>query len=176
MINSQFPDEESKTYSQFYTRLNRLINAFSNDRKYQILALVDISLFLVAISIALSLESRLGLLPSGLWHYSNFVVMEIAMKIGFFWFFGIYQQVLRRTSNDFIVKIAQAVLVSCLAIATLDRLWLASHIPTSALILDGILTLLLASAFRLTVRLTLGKKQPLDAAPPKPSLARKVKD
>ncbi len=166
MINSPFKDQEVKASSEFYIYLDKLINAFSNNQKYTILALIDISLFMLSIVTAIGFEYGLALMPTEIWHQGNFVVLDIAIKIGFFWTFSIYQQVLRHTGGEFIFTIAQAVLASCLAIATTDRLLLASTIPASVLLSDGMLSLILAIAFRLSVRLTLRKMHQIDNSSP----------
>jgi FlaA1/EpsC-like NDP-sugar epimerase len=157
MINSPFKEIEIKASSKLYTDLNTLINAFSNDRKCKILMLADISLFLIAISAAIGFEYGLDPMFSEIWHQSKFVLIEIGIKIGLFWIFGIYQQVLRSTGGEFIFGIAKAVLASCLSIAVIDRLFLFSTIPASVLLSDGMLTLILAIAFRQGIRLMMGK-------------------
>jgi FlaA1/EpsC-like NDP-sugar epimerase len=157
MIDSPFKDEKVKAFSAFRTRLNKLIDAFSNDQKYIILAVVDVSLFLLSISAAIGLEYGFSLMSMTLRHQASFVVLEIAIKVGLFWIFSIYQQVLRHTGGDFVFKIAQAVVVSCLTIAVTDRLLLADPLPAAVLFSDGLFTLSLAIAFRLIVQLTLGE-------------------
>jgi FlaA1/EpsC-like NDP-sugar epimerase len=87
-------------------------------------------------------------------------VLGITIKIGLFWFFHIYQQVLRHTGGEFILKIAQAVLASGFAIAAIDILFISSNIPAVVLVSDGLFTLVLSIAFRSVVRLTLGKILP----------------
>ncbi len=167
MIKSPLKDEAAQACSGLYTHLNKLINlinAFSNKRKYAILAFIDINLLAISIATAIGFEDGFDLIPTTIWHQSNFVVLEIAIKLGCFWIFGIYQQVLRHARGEFIFTIAQAVLASCLAIAITDRLLLASTIPVSVLISDGMLTLILVIAFRLSVRLTLGKMRQIDRA------------
>jgi FlaA1/EpsC-like NDP-sugar epimerase len=153
MINLPFKDEEVKVPSKFYTYLDKLINAVPKERKYTIVTLVDIILFAISITAAIGFESGLDLLPTEMWYQSNFVVLEIAIKIGLFWGFSIYQQVLRHTDGEFLFTIAKAVLASCLTIAAIDRLFLVSAIPASVLLSDGMLTLILAISFRLGVRL-----------------------
>ncbi len=152
MIKLPFKNEEFQVSSKFYTYLDKLINTVSNERKYTILTLVDIILFAISISAAIGFERGLELMPSEIWHQLNFVVLEIAIKIGLFWVFRIYQQVLRHADGEFLFAIAKAVLVSCLTIATIDRLFLVSAIPASVLLSDGMLTLILAIAVRFSVR------------------------
>ncbi len=137
--------------------LEKLINALSNNQKYTILTFVDVSLFLTSISAAISFEWGFGLMPMEMWHQSEFVILEIAIKIGLFWAFGIYQQILRHTGGEFIFTIAKAVAVSYLAIALIFNWITPPVIPASVLINDGMLTLILVIASRLSVRLTLGK-------------------
>jgi FlaA1/EpsC-like NDP-sugar epimerase len=157
MSNSPFDDGQVPTYSSFYIYLDKLINAFSTNRKYAILACADISLFAISICTAIGLESGLDRLPAEILHHSNFVVLEIAIKIGSFWIFGIYRQILQYTGSEFVFTIAQAVATSCLTIAITDRLFLVSTIPLSVILSDGMLALILAITFRFGVRLTRGK-------------------
>jgi FlaA1/EpsC-like NDP-sugar epimerase len=144
MINSPFKDEEAKAFLAFHTKLNQLINTFSNHQKYVVLTLIDSSLFTISIAAAIGFESGIDLLPTEIWQQVNFVVLDIAIKIGLFWCLGIYQQVLQYTGGEFIFTIAKAVLASSLAIAAIDRLFLISTIPASVLLSDGMLTLILA--------------------------------
>jgi FlaA1/EpsC-like NDP-sugar epimerase len=157
MINLPFKHEEIDISSAFSLHISKLIQAFSRDRNYAILVCLDISLFAVSIIAAIGFEWGLDLMPTEVLHQGNFVVLEIAVKIGLFWAFGIYQQVLRFTGGEFIFTIAKAVLASCLAIGLLDWVFLVSTIPASVLCNDGMLTLILAIAFRFGVRLMLEK-------------------
>jgi FlaA1/EpsC-like NDP-sugar epimerase len=162
MINSPLKDAEAKAFLTFHTKLNQLINAFSNKQKYVALTLIDSSLFAISIAAAIGFEAGIDLLPSEIEQQVNFVVLDIAIKIGLFWCLGIYQQVLQYTGGEFIFTIAKAVLASSLAIAAIDRLFLISSIPASVLLSDGMLTLILAIAFRLGVRITLEKIRQID--------------
>jgi FlaA1/EpsC-like NDP-sugar epimerase len=137
--------------------LEKRINALSNRQKYTILTFADISLFLISIGAAIGFECGFSLMPTELLAQGNFVVLEIAIKIGIFWAFSIYKQVLRYTGGDFIFTIVKAVAASYVTIAIVDNLFAVSTIPTSVLLSDGMLTLILVMAFRLSVRLTIGK-------------------
>jgi FlaA1/EpsC-like NDP-sugar epimerase len=152
MIKLPFKNEEFQASSKFYTYLDKLINTVSNERKYTMLTLVDILLFAISIIAAIGFERGLDLMPIEIWHQINFVVLEIAIKIGLFWLFRIYQQVLRHADGAFLFAIAKAVLVSSLTIAAIDRLFLVSAIPASVLLSDGMLTLILAIAVRFSIR------------------------
>jgi FlaA1/EpsC-like NDP-sugar epimerase len=152
MIKLPFKNEEWQVSSKFYTYLDKLINTVSNERKYTILTLVDIMLFAISISAAIGFERGLDLMPTEIWQQLNFVVLKIAIEIGFFWFFRIYQQVLRHADSAFLFAIAKAVLASSLTIAAIDRLFLMSAMPASVLLSDGMLTLILAIAVRFSVR------------------------
>lgn len=143
--------------------LEKLINALSNHQKYSILTFVDISLFLTSIIAAIGFEWGFGAIPIGMWHLGKFIVLEIAIKIGLFWAFRIYQQVSRYIDGEFIFTIAKAVVSSYLAIAVIANWFIAPEIPASVLINDGMLTLILVIAFRLSVRLTMGKMRQIDA-------------
>jgi FlaA1/EpsC-like NDP-sugar epimerase len=157
MINSPFKHIDIKASSKLYTDLTTLINAFSNDRKCAILILADISLFLTAISAAIGFEYGFELMFAEIWQQGNFILVEIAIKVGLFWFFGIYQQVLRSTGGEFIFAVAKAGLASSLLISAIDQFFLASGLPASVLFSDGMLTLILAIAFRQGVRLMMVK-------------------
>ncbi len=137
--------------------LEKSINALSNNQKYTILTFVDICLFLISISAAVGFEYGFDLMPVEIWHQGTFVVSEIAIKFGLFWAFSIYQQVLRYTGGEFIFTIVKAVAVSCVSIAIVDNLFALSTIPASVLLSDAMLTLILVMAFRLSVRITIGK-------------------
>ena len=137
--------------------LEKLINALSNNQKYTILTFVDISLFLTSISAAIGFEWGFDLMPAEMWHQVNFIGLEIAIKIGLFWAFSVYQQVLRYAGGEFIFTIAKAVIASSVAISIVNSLFVGSAIPASVLLSDSMLTLILIIAFRLSVRLTLGK-------------------
>jgi FlaA1/EpsC-like NDP-sugar epimerase len=162
MINSPFKDLEFKAAPQLYTYLNKLINAFSTERKYAFLMLADISLFLVAISVAISFEDGLNLMSGIMLRQGNFVLLEIAIKIGLFWCFGVYQQVLRSTDGAFIFTIAKAVSASCVAILAIDRLLPVAAIPASVLLSDGMLTLILTISCRFGIRLVMAKMRQID--------------
>jgi FlaA1/EpsC-like NDP-sugar epimerase len=164
MINSPFKNLDIKASPKLYTDLNTLINAFSNDRKCTILTVADICLFLISISAAIGFEYGLDPMLSEVWHQNKFVLIEIGIKIGLFWFLGIYQQVLRSTGGEFLFTIAKAVLASCLSIAAIDRLFLVSTIPASVLLSDGMLTLILAISFRYGIRLMMGQIRQIEHA------------
>ncbi len=160
MINILSRNKDAKAFqalSEFQDQLNTLINAFSNNQKYIVLTIVDISLFLVSINAAIILEYGIDLLPTNIRHYSSFIVLQIAIKIGLFWIFSIYQQVLRHTGGEFVFKIIQAVIASSLVIIAIDIFMMSSVLPVAVLLSDGLLTILLSIAFRSVVHLALGK-------------------
>ncbi len=157
MIDSPLKDREVKAYLDFYTHLDRLINACSHHQKATILICADLALFSISISAAIGFEFGLAAIPAQIWHQDKFVVLEMAIKIGLFWWLRIYQQVLRSTDGEFIFTIAKAVFASILAIFTIDRLCLNSTIPASVLLNDGMLTLILAISFRFVVQMMLRK-------------------
>jgi FlaA1/EpsC-like NDP-sugar epimerase len=142
--------------------LEKLINALSNHQKYTILTSIDISLFLTSIIAAIGFEWGFDLVPMGMWHLGKFIVLEISIKIGLFWAFRIYQQVSRYIDGEFIFTIAKAVFASTVAIAAIANWFITPVIPASVLINDGMLTLILVIAFRLSVRLTMGKMRKID--------------
>ena len=142
--------------------LEKLINALSNHQKYIILTSVDISLFLTSIIAAIGFEWGFDVIPMSPWHLGKFVVLEIGIKIGLFWALRIYQQVSRYIDGEFIFTIAKAVIASSVAIAAIANWFISPAIPASILVSDGMLTLILVIAFRLSVRLTLGKMRQID--------------
>ncbi len=82
--------------------LEKRVNALSNYQKYTILTFVDISLFLTSIGAAVGFEYGFDKMPTEIWHTGLFIAIEITVKIGLFWAFSIYQQVLRYTGGEFI--------------------------------------------------------------------------
>ncbi len=142
--------------------LEKLVDALSNSQKYTILTSIDIGLFLTSICAAIGFEWGFSFLPMEIWHHGNLILLKIAVSIGLFWSFGIYQQVLRYTSGEFFFTIAKAVASSSLTLAAISKLSLDTEIPASVLIDDGMLTLIFAIAFRLCVRLTLGKARAIN--------------
>jgi FlaA1/EpsC-like NDP-sugar epimerase len=135
--------------------IERLFKVLSTSQKHTLLTSIDISLFLIAIGVAIGFSTGFDRVPSEIWHSKEFVVMEIAVKIGLFWQFGIYRQVLRYAGWEFLFAIIKAVTIGSLTIATIANLFPDTTISISILINDGILTLLLAIGFRLFVRLLL---------------------
>jgi FlaA1/EpsC-like NDP-sugar epimerase len=137
--------------------LEKLVDALSNSQKYTILTFVDISLFLTTISAAIGFEYGFAMVPAEMWQHWNTIFFKIVIEIGLFWTFGIYRQVLRYTGGDFLFTIAKATILGSTILTIVAQLFLDPKIPVSILINDGILTVLSIVAFRLGVRLTLGK-------------------
>ena len=92
----------------------------------------------------------------------DFAIIEIAIKIGLFWYFGIYQQVLRYIDGGFIFTIAKAIGASFLATTIIANLFVNPAIPASVALVDAMLALILSIAFRLCVRLTLGRMRQIN--------------
>lgn len=164
MINSPFKNLEFKAVPQLYIYLNKLIHLFSNDRKYTILIFGDISLFLLSITVAIGFEDGLHLLSGIIFQQSSFILLEITAKVGFFWCFGVYKQVLRSTDGAFIFAIFKALSASCVAILILDQLLPASVLPASVLFSDGMLSLILSIVLRFGIRLLMSKMRQIDHA------------
>jgi FlaA1/EpsC-like NDP-sugar epimerase len=137
--------------------LEKLVNALSNHQKYTILTAIDISLFLISIIAAIGFEYGFDLVHEEMLHLGDFTIAQIGIEIGLFWYFGIYQQVLRYIDGGFIFSIAKAVLASSVATIALSSLFVDPVIPISIPLVDGMLALILSIAFRLCVRLTLGR-------------------
>ncbi len=142
--------------------LEKLVDALSNSQKYTILTAIDISLFLTSLCMAIGIEWGFGSMPLELWQHGPVAVLKIAVTVGLFWIFGIYQQVLRYTSGEFLLTIAKAILCSSAMTTAIAKLCLDRTIPLSFFIDDGMLTLILVIAFRLSVRLTLVKMRQIN--------------
>jgi FlaA1/EpsC-like NDP-sugar epimerase len=137
--------------------LEKLVDALSNSQRYTILTFIDVSLFLTSISAAIGFEWGFGFIPMAVSQHGSIVLLKIAVGIGLFWAFGVYQQVLRYTGGDYIFAIAKGIVASSAIVAAIAKLGVDPAIPASVLVNDGIFTLMLVIAFRLSVRLTLGK-------------------
>lgn len=132
--------------------IEKRFKVFSTSQKYTLLTFVDISLFLISIYAAIGFSAGFDRVSLEMWRSHKFVVMEIAVKIGLFWSFGVYRQVLRYTGWEFLFETVKAVIISSVVIATIASMFPSQAISTSILINDGILTLLLAISFRSLVR------------------------
>ncbi len=137
--------------------LEKLINALSNHQKYTILTSIDICLFLISISAAIGFEYGFDRISAEMWHYSQFVILAIAIKVGSFWAFSIYQQILRYVGGEFTFTIVKALLASSLVISAIANWFLTATVPVGVIITDTILSAIAIVAFRLGIRLTLGK-------------------
>lgn len=137
--------------------LEKLVNALSNHQKYTILTAIDISLFLISIIAAIGCEYGFDTIPRQILQHGDFTMFAIAIKIGLFWYFGIYQQVLRYIDGGFIFTIAKAIAASFLATTIVVNLFVSPAIPSGVILVDGMFALILSIAFRLCVRLTLGR-------------------
>jgi FlaA1/EpsC-like NDP-sugar epimerase len=142
--------------------LEKLINALSNHQKYTILTAIDISLFLTSIMAAIGFEYGFDRMPIEFWNRGEFAILDVGIKIGLFWAFGIYQQVLRYIDGGFVFTIAKVVAVSSVASAVIANWFTSPGIPAPVLLNDGMLTLILVIALRLGIRLTLGKMSDID--------------
>jgi FlaA1/EpsC-like NDP-sugar epimerase len=142
--------------------LEKLINALSNHQKYTIQTSIDVGLFLSSFVAAIGFEYGFDRIPTQILHQGEFAILEVAIKVGLFWYFGIYQLVLRYIDGGFIFTIAKAVAVSSILTTIVANLFSNPPIPASILISDGMLSLILAISFRLCVRLTLGKMRQIN--------------
>jgi FlaA1/EpsC-like NDP-sugar epimerase len=137
--------------------LEKSIDALSNHQKYTILTSIDICLFLISMMAAIGFEYGFDLMPVEVLSQGQFVLLDVGIKIGFFWYFRIYQQVLRYIDGSFIFTIAKASIASFIATTIVAYLSATPVIPASVLIGDGMLALILAISYRLCVRLTIGR-------------------
>jgi FlaA1/EpsC-like NDP-sugar epimerase len=135
--------------------IEKLFKVLSTSQKYTLLTVIDISLFLTSIAAAIGFSAGFDRVVTEIGGSNKFVVMEIVVKIGLFWYFGIYRQVLRHTSWEFLFATVKSVTIASVVIAAISHLFPSLTIPASILINDGILTLFLAIGFRLLVRLLL---------------------
>jgi FlaA1/EpsC-like NDP-sugar epimerase len=142
--------------------LEKLVNALSNHQKYTILTSIDISLFLISIVAAIGFEYGFDLIGVQLVQLGDFAIAQIAIKIGLFWYFGIYQQVLRYIDGGSIFPITKAIGASFLATTIIANLFFNPAIPASVALVDGMLSLILSIAFRLCVRLTWGRMRQIN--------------
>lgn len=137
--------------------VEKLFKVLSTSQKHTLLTFIDICLFLLSIYVATGFGVGFEDVPLELWQSNKFVVMEIAVKIGAFWYFGVYRQVLRYTGWEFLFVTVKTVTISFVCIATIASLFPHRAIPTSILINDAILTLVFAFSLRLIVRLVLDR-------------------
>ncbi len=137
--------------------LEKSIDALSNHQKYTIWTSIDVCLFLISMLSAIGFEYGFDLMPVEALAQGKFVLLEVGIKIGFFWYFRIYQQVLRYIDGGVIFTIAKASLASFVATTMVAYLFFDPVIPASVLIGDGMLALILTISLRLGVRLTIGR-------------------
>ena len=142
--------------------LEKLVNALSNHQKYTILTAIDISLFLISIITAIGCEYGFDTIPVQVLQRGDFTIFAIAIKIGLFWYFGIYQQVLRYIDGGFVFTITKAIAASFLATTIIANLFVSPAIPSGVTLVDGMFALILSIAFRLCVRLTLGRMRQIN--------------
>jgi FlaA1/EpsC-like NDP-sugar epimerase len=142
--------------------LEKLIDALSNHQKYTIQTSIDVGLFLSSFVAAIGFEYGFDRMPTQALLHGEFAILDIAIKVGLFWYFGIYQLVLRYIDAGFIFTIAKSIAASSIAIAIVASLFSNPPIPASVLISDGMMSLILAISFRLCVRLTLGKMRQIN--------------
>jgi FlaA1/EpsC-like NDP-sugar epimerase len=132
--------------------IEKLSQVLSTSQKYTLLTCIDLSLFLISIGAAIGFSTGFDRVPQEMWRSHELVVMEIAIEIGLFWYFGVYQQVLRYTDWAFLFKAFKAVAIGSLLTAAISPLFPNNTISTSILVNNGILTLILAIGFRSVVR------------------------
>lgn len=157
MIYLSFKSKINRAVAEFYTYLSKHVELFSNTDKYLLLNAIDLGLFALSMAVAIGCEIGIDALPDRLWQHGGEIVVAIAIQLAAFWVFNIYRQVLRYTDAALIVEIVKAVAVSYLPIIAIDRLLLASQLPTSVFVNDGLLALVLTIGLRLSLQLVLGK-------------------
>ncbi len=120
---------------------------------------IDIGLFSISIAAAIGFGWGFNDLQLLISENADVILVSIAVKICVLWYFGIYQQILRFTGWRIFLTTVKAIAVSFGAIIFMTRSLSIGNMPISILINDGIITLLLVIASRLSARLILTEVQ-----------------
>jgi FlaA1/EpsC-like NDP-sugar epimerase len=135
--------------------LEKLVGALSNSHKYILMTSIDVGLFLVSIGTAIGFARGFDRIPLEIGDRGNLVLLSVVVKIGLFWSFGIYRQILRYMGWEFLFATVKAVTLSAIVVGLAANLLPNITVPYSIVINDAILTLLLVMCSRLTIKLTL---------------------
>jgi FlaA1/EpsC-like NDP-sugar epimerase len=135
--------------------LEELVGALSNSHKYILMTSIDVGLFLISIGAAIGFARGFDRIPVEVWDRGDLVLLTIIVKIGLFWSFGIYRQILRYMGWEFLFATVKSVTLSAVVIGATANLLPNITVPYSIVINDAILTLLLVMSCRLTIKLTL---------------------
>ena len=139
--------------------VENLFKVISTSQKYKLLTAIDLILFLAAISTAIGFGGGFDVVAREIWLARQFVTIELAVKVGLFWYCGVYQQVLRYSGREFVFAVVKAIVISSSVMIVISNLSFSYSPSISILINDGILTLLLTVGFRVMVRLMLDRIQ-----------------
>jgi FlaA1/EpsC-like NDP-sugar epimerase len=135
--------------------LEKLVGALSNSHKYIFMTSIDVGLFLLSVGAAVGFARGFDRIPVEIGDRGNLVLLTVIVKIGLFWWFGIYRQILRYMGWEFLFATVKAVTLSAIVIGATANLLPNITVPYSIVINDAILTLLLVMSCRLTIKLTL---------------------
>ncbi len=136
--------------------VSRLLSAYeslSRNHKRWLLSIADGIVFLLAIFLAFSIRFRFTLpgLQLLLTYWPN-ILAFVALKLAIFRLLGIYKPILRYTGLEFLAAIAKATALS-------SGIWILFSfqlgvwpVSKTALVIDGLLTLILVVAARLLIR------------------------
>jgi FlaA1/EpsC-like NDP-sugar epimerase len=152
-INNRFPLSIEATAGN----LEKLVGALSNSHKYVIMTAIDVGLFLVSIGAAIGFAKGFDRVPLEIWDRSNLVLLTIVVKIGLFWSFGIYRQIMRYMGWEFLFATVKAVVLSGVIISVTANLLPNITVPYSIVINDAVLTLIIVMSCRLTIKFTLAE-------------------
>jgi FlaA1/EpsC-like NDP-sugar epimerase len=135
--------------------IEKLVDALSNSHKYTIMTSIDIGLFPISIGAALGFAKGFDRIPTEIWTHSSLVFWIVAIKVGLFWWFGIYRQILRYMGWEFLFSTVKALSIAAIVISITANLFTNNIVPYSILINDALLSLLLVMSCRLAIRSTL---------------------
>jgi FlaA1/EpsC-like NDP-sugar epimerase len=137
--------------------LEKLVGALSNSHKYMLMTAIDVGLFLTSIGAAIGFAKGFDRVPVEIWDRGNLVLLTIVVKIGLFWSFGIYRQIMRYMGWEFLFATVKAVVLSGMVISVTANLLPNITVPYSIVINDAILSLLIVMSCRLTIKFTLAE-------------------
>jgi FlaA1/EpsC-like NDP-sugar epimerase len=137
--------------------LEKLVGSLSNSHKYILMTSIDVGLFLISIGAAIGFARGFDRIPMEILDLGNLVLLTMIVKIGLFWCFGIYRQILRYMGWEFLFATVKGVTLSAMVIGATANLLPYNTVPYSIVVNDAILTLLLVMSCRLTIKFTLAE-------------------
>jgi FlaA1/EpsC-like NDP-sugar epimerase len=135
------------------TSLYESNEALSSFQKRWLLALIDVLLFNISLLVAFCLRFRSisGGLENLAQDYWPNIFFFICFKTALFHFLGIYRPILRFTGIEFVSNINRATISACVIQIVLSYLRNDWSLPKGVLIVDILLTLVLATGVRLAI-------------------------